>query len=190
MQQRQAGQWRRLIARLEVRAIWRWQGLLLWLVRRPWLRFYPLPVPSCQDMAQYQMMLVSSDQLRLSPQRVGRRTALRASIFKELLWLRSRMGDKLAWEGHSQVWAAIQMARASKTVMARAARAEVESRVGTAQSLQITDLLGPRGGVPKRQAKLSLLAEALGLESKGTVAELQQRCRAALGRIITNNLGE
>ena len=91
------------------------------------------------------------------------------------------MGKQLAWSGHSIIWPMILAAMAPKKVMEKASLAAAVEKFGQPKDVQITDLLGPRRGLPKKKEELILLAGALGLDQTGTVKELELRCREALG---------
>jgi hypothetical protein len=168
---KQERRWRRFLGRLVKRDLWRFNGLLLWLVRRPYLRFWPLPFPQCSNQAEYESNQRQSGAVR-------HRAAITPDIFKELLWLRQRMGNVLCWKFHSVIWEIILAAKASKTAYRRAVSASVQAN----SHLSLNELLGPRQGMPKTKDKLILVAQALDIPSWGTVAELSTRCREAMGR--------
>ena len=165
---KQERRWHRFLGRLVARDLWRFRGLQLWLVRRPYLRFWPLPFPQCKSQEEYEANQPYSGAVKpllyLTP-----------DIFKELLWLRQRMGAELCWKFHTVIWESMLAAKASKTAYRRAC-SHANSH------LALPELLGPRGGLPKTKDKLILVAEALSVPSWGTVAELTIRCREAMGR--------
>ena len=105
-----------------------------------------------------------------------------AQVFKDLLFLRSKMGVYLAWSFHSRIWEIILAGKSKKLIAEKANLAAAIEKHGEPSPEIITDLLGVRGGMPKTKDKLMLLALALGLESSGTVLELSQRCKEAMGR--------
>ena len=174
--------WPRFAARVRLRSLWRWQGLLLWLVQRPWLRYFPLPFPQTTDLEDYEnSQLAACNRTELVGTARARKVGL-AEVFKDLLFLRSKMGAYLSWRFHSKIWAIILVGKSKKLMVERAAVAAAIEKYGEPSPAIVSDLLGPRGGIPKTKDKLVVLALALGLEEKGTVLELSQRCREALGR--------
>lgn len=42
--------WRRLTLRLLGRVVWRWHGVLLWLLSRAFLRYLPFPYPAISNV--------------------------------------------------------------------------------------------------------------------------------------------
>ena len=171
----QERRWARFIGNMRRRAQWHREGLLLWLVKRPYLRSFPLPFPCCADVEMYEeTQLATADGLAYDlrgPDIIGL-----AVIFEDLLFLRGKMGSRRCTEDESleeacRICEIIYANRSKKTVMEKA------------KSAAVVDLLGPQGGMPKTKDKLMLLALALGLEkTTGTVQELSLRCKEALGR--------
>ena len=73
--------------------MWRWHGVLLWLVRLPWLRFWPLPLPSVRSLADYhaQMQAVQGT--------ISWRGPVSAVLLKNLLMSLKRLCRALAIAG-------------------------------------------------------------------------------------------
>ena len=178
MQPAEGSRWKRVVLRFQSRDLWRWHGLPLWLVRQPLLRYWPIPFPSSRNLEDYRQQL--KDTVRDKPWIIDRLRRLTAAIFKDLLTLRNRLGVHHCFLANDSVLRALNMVKSSRGVMERARMAAVHEQLSSSTP-DVTQLLGPKGGVPRTKDKLVLLAISFGIPAQGTVAELQTRCREALG---------
>ena len=156
--------WWRFVARLYARSVWHWRGLLLWLVQRPALRSFVLPLPGVTTEQEYH------DRQK---RRVG------AVILSDLIYLRDRMGLATAFLENDVVMQAIRMFKHKK------ANYRDELRLKAARQAQAAGLapsvgVGSRGGLPRTKGELMLLAQDMGLEFRGlTVQALRDSIKAA-----------
>ena len=76
--------WGRMVSRLAVRLQWHWQGIMLWLVQRPHLRVWALPLPGVETPVQYL-------------QQTGWTVAPTMKLLLELVEMRNKLGIKTAF---------------------------------------------------------------------------------------------
>ena len=156
-----------MVLRLVRRAVWHWQGLLLWLVRHPELRKLPAPWPSVETVAEY----------RAQPG--GREIS--AQTLALLIQFRNRQGFQDAFLENELVKQALAIARSRTGILGRVrsrARAEAALDPRPTSPVEVSKLLGPRGGLPKTKDDLIRLATAYGLDPVGkTVDQLKHLIR-------------
>ncbi|CAJ1448249.1 unnamed protein product, partial [Effrenium voratum] len=97
--QMKAGRWARFTLRLVKRSLWHWQGVLLWLLQRPALRFLPTPYPSTTMVSEWQQQ---AEDMVLRGSWPRRWVTLAAPKFNGVMlnaaiFLRSRMGMVLSF---------------------------------------------------------------------------------------------
>ena len=162
-----------MLQRMVVRAVWHWQGLLLWLVRHPELRRLPMPWPSVETSEEYQ-------------RQPGARPVT-ATIISNLIELRNKMGFEEAFLENEMVTQALMIAKSKTGLLGRVkskARTEAKLQVkpkaplGATYNVGVAQLIGPRGGLPKSKDDLARLAKAYGINPEGkTVEQLKQLIR-------------
>jgi len=164
--------WRRMFNRLVVRAVWHWQGLLLWLVRHPELRGLPYPWPSVETTEAY------------AAQPRGRDVS--AAVLALLVEFRNKQGFADAFLENDLVNQALMIAKSKVGTLGRVkARAKAESLSlrptppsGATYNATACQLLGPRGGLPRSKEDLMKLAKAYGINAEGkTVDQLKTLIR-------------
>lgn len=182
--------WERMVKRSFVRAQWHVYGLLLWLLRRPWLRYVPYPYPSVGGVDQWELqadlMVTNRSMSKKHLIRARQLKAFTAQNLQEVRVLRDRIG----WE-HSFVedpmLEGMLLARHSKRVTAKLkAAALAESKQEAERILQkgqseeaVRSILGPRGGLPSLKADLVKLCHVLHVEvdPKDTVEVLKGKIK-------------
>lgn len=158
---RNTQRWLRFCCRLEARSLWHWGGLRLWLIQRPGLRKYPLPWPGTSTERAYE----EQTGIKLS-----------AIILNDLVYLRDKLGLRLAFLENEQVSAALAMFRKKKKgerdmLRMRAAK-QAQAFAG---GLRPSTGPGSRGGLPKTKGELMVLAELMGIDFTGkTVPQLKE----------------
>lgn len=93
--------WTRMCLRLFARARWHVQGLLLWLLQRPSLRYVPLPYPSTTTVDQWKEqcweMVKSKGASQRHVARAHQAGAFNAKNLNDATWLRNRLGLRSAF---------------------------------------------------------------------------------------------
>ena len=143
--------------RLVVRAVWHMQGVWLWLLQRPGLRWLPPPYPSVGSPEQWRMQAESIVANRAFPRRHYRK-ALQLQLFSpanlaECCFLRNRMGLELSFL-EDPLLMGMMACRAAKGMGSRIkalARQQADQEAKTAraegrQEAAVRELIGPRGG--------------------------------------------
>lgn len=151
--------WGRLLRRLVLRAAWHIQGLLLWLLQRPALRWVPLPYPAVGDLTAWQDQAETMVANRCLPRRHVTRArqvgAFNAQNLVDATHLRNRMGFQLAFLEDPMLMGMLA-ARASKgmshrirSVALMEAKEEAKKlKESGKQQAAVRELIGPRGGLP------------------------------------------
>lgn len=164
--------WERMFRRIGVRALWHAHGLLLWLLRRPWLRYVPYPYPSVGSVDQWELqcdLMVANH--ALSKKHLIRARQIRvftARNLQEARWFRDRVGWDHAFV-EDPLLEGMLLARSSKRVTAKLRAAalaeskqEAERLVQKGQSEEaVRSILGPRGGLPSLKSDLVKLCHLL-----------------------------
>ena len=156
--------WGRMVLRLAVRLQWHWRGILLWLVQRPHLRVWPLPLPGVETPDQHL-------------QQTGSAVAPTRKLLLELVELRNKLGIQTAFMENTELLQAILLARSRAGVMGRMRRAARQEEQPEAASQPAVTRLGPRGGLPRTKPELQALCAEMGLSAEGKVDELKTRLR-------------
>lgn len=189
--------WRRLVLRAAERALWHVHGLLLWLVRRPFLRCLPFPYPSVGTVQAWSQQLdqmceagvMSKGQLR----RIRNQENMNGGTLKDCSWLRDRLGIKTAFL-EDPIPRGLLAARGSKGLATRIKAAVTKEEVEKARAkrdqgealIAIRQLIGRRGGLPTLRGDLIKLATLLHLEvpEKITIDQLKEKIRPVLKTIV------
>ena len=181
--------WRRLCLRVVDRARWHVQGLLLWLLQRPYLRYVPFPYPSIKTIDQWKLQaeqMVSGRVLsRKHLERAKNKQAFTAKSLQELTWFRNRVGLQVAFMEDVLLsgMLAARSNRGTSQLLKKAALEEAQKEAAqiTAEGKKdefLRQLIGPRGGLPTLKADLLRLAALLEvtLDPKATVDEIKELC--------------
>ena len=115
--------------RQATRAVWHIQGMLLWLLQRPYLRYAPFPYPSVQSPEQWRLQ---SEQM-ISNRSLAHRHAIRAKQcnaytaknLQEAGWLRNRLGLSMAFL-EDPMLTGMLAARSNKGSASRLRKAAIE----------------------------------------------------------------
>ena len=197
--QRVATKWHRFAGRLLVRLQWHVSGLLLWLVRRPGLRFVPMPYPAIGNLHQWrlqaQKMETSGALARGSVMKAENLGHFTMGNLQGAIWLRNRMGLQQAFL-EDPLLIGILAGRSVKGLSAKVkqesiaeakAHAAQAHREGTLEE-QARALIGPRGGMPHLRQDLVKLAALLRvpLEEKMTVAQIKECIKPMLDVLKAN----
>ena len=179
-----------MAARIRERAKWHLSGLLLWLVRRPSLRYVPFPYPSVGNVTQWltqaEMMVANGALPKKSMEKGKTAQVFTVQNLTELRWFRDRLGWRAAFL-EDPLMEGMLLARDSKKISARLrdeaseeARKEAQQAMARgAQEEAVRSLLGPRGGLPHLRGDLVKLAHLLHLEvgSKDTIDDLKGKIK-------------
>ena len=187
---------RRFVLRLIERSLWHVRGVLLWLLRRPQLRFVPLPYPNVLTVEQWKLQAESMTRSRALPKRHVEKAlgngAFNNGNLRDAAWLRKRLGLRQSFledpmvvgmlaaqtrPGLREAWN-----RQLRTEMEAEAKASIEARGKTAA---VRELIGPKGGLPTLKGDLVKLAVLLIIQmpDKITVTELKEKIRPVLDTI-------
>ena len=162
----------RLLVRMLLRSRWHVQGLLLWLLQRPYLRYVPYPYPSVKTVEQWQLqadqMAVAKSASRRHVTRALQLKAFTAKNLQELTWLRGRVGLRQAFLEDTMLTGMLA-ARAQRGTAAYLRKAAIAEAKAEADKLKadgkkqeaLRQLVGPRGGLPTLRADLLRLAALL-----------------------------
>ncbi|CAE7525014.1 tenm3 [Symbiodinium sp. CCMP2592] len=181
------GKWRRMVVRLRERLAWHWQGLLLWLVRMPQLRFAPFPWKSVTGPKEWQEQSEGMVRRGAWPRRWYTR-AVENRVFSGVnlghsVSLRNKCGLAFAFLEDEIVLEGLRALKAPKGVRSRLQRMQLEeakkaqSEVKEVREERMRALLGPRGGLPRLRAELLELAVLLrvDIEEKDTVETIRKK---------------
>ncbi|CAE7888862.1 unnamed protein product [Symbiodinium sp. KB8] len=169
--------WRRFALRLIGRREWHYEGLRLWLVKRPSLRWLPVPYPAVSTVGEAMM------NGGILPRRWGDRMFFAPASLVSLTWFRSRAGLEFCFLEDPMVSgmlaARFQKGRftAMKNQAARAEAAEVAKNQDRLKAAR--QLIGPRGGLPVLKADLIKLATLLHIEvsDQDKVVDIRSKIR-------------
>ena len=189
------GRWQRLMNRMVQRRAWHDNGILLWVLQRPSLRFLPCPYPNVSNCKDWALQVESMQNQKIWPAAHLRR-ALRkmdASALSECLWLRDRLGFRMAFLEDPMIGniLLLQGFRGQKSAIHREAMkhakeiAEKQRKSGKEMEY-VKELIGPRGGLPTLKKDLVALATLLHLpvEDKDTVEILKDKIRGPLATVV------
>ena len=99
-----------MLNRLWYRNMWHWRGGLLWLVQRPHIRRFAVPLPGVTTVAQYMQQPGSQPRLRNGHSKVH----VTPAVLLDLVELRNKMGFKTAFLEDPKMLAEIMALRAKK----------------------------------------------------------------------------
>ena len=156
--------WCRVVLRLACRARWHWEGILLWLIRRPEIRGLPIPWPSVDSIEAYEKQTA-----------IG----IPATTLAKLIELRTKLGFKEAFLENEKVTQALESGTVKKGVFnrvrakAREEEIKFKPRPATAANYNpaVMDLIGPKGGLPRTKTELSKVAVAFGIDPTGMTSD-------------------
>ena len=182
--------WSRMLMRLQRRALWHAHGVLLWLLRRPFLRFLPVPYPSVTRVDQWILQAEQMVASHVWPKRwIAKSKSAGGFVMNnlsELAGFRSRLGMKLSFleDPLLQGMLAARHLKGAQNAMKRAVmedakkQAAEEAAAGRTKEA-IRTLIGPRGGLPSLKSDLLRLAALLQIQvtEKMTVEELKTLCK-------------
>ena len=180
---RVGARWRRMLLRALARFDWSREGVRLWYVKHPELRWLPFPYPSVSSAEQWQLQVQSMVRSGCYPHRwVGRGTYSQAHL-SSMTWFRNRVGLKFAFVEDPVLigmLAARRPAGRTQQLKAAALREEAEAAAKEGDRLKVArSLLGPRGGLPTLKGDLIKLAALLHVEvsDKDTIKTLRDRMK-------------
>ena len=160
-----------MLLRVQQRAMWHLQGIVLWLVQRPGLRFLPFPYPSVRSCADWAQQVESMKTDSIWPRRHLRLAGAKMSLLHLGDWPASSRprglqdgifggcpNDVNDRQHHWLSWAKAAVHRALQQEIQAEARAQMEQG---RRDLCVKELIGPRGGLPTLKADLVKLATLL-----------------------------
>ena len=173
--------WTRLLVRKWAAASWHWHGLLLWLVRQPRLRYLVMPWPGVTTVEEWKDQAITLAGSKPCPKKhlfasaASQWTLGNLQKCKELV---SKLGsiafleDDLAMRMIGSKKASGKMFR--KRADKETALAIIEESRGRNQAA-ITELIGPKGGLPTKRDDLIRLAALLHHDVAGLTVEQMRR---------------
>ena len=189
--------WARLLGRIAVRAAWHIQGLLLWLLQRPALRWVPLPYPSVDNVEQWKSqadnMVMNGSLSKRHLVRARQVGAFNAQNLMDATHLRNRLGFEMSFM-EDPLLAGMLAARSAKGVSHRIRAIALQEAKAEARKIKdsgrqreaVRELVGPRGGLPTLRQDLLKLAAILHVDigEKDTNAMLKEKCRPAINLLM------
>ncbi|CAE7237175.1 unnamed protein product [Symbiodinium microadriaticum] len=183
------GRWRRMFLRAVARYDWSREGVRLWLVKQPGLRWLPFPYPSVSSVEQWRLQAAAMVEQRTMPGRWLSKAVFNQQNLASMAWLRSRVGLRFAFL-EDPIVAGMMAARSQPGRQARlrtaALREAAEHNASKEDREQVArTLLGPRGGLPTLKADLIKLAALMHVEvaEKDTVEKLKGKLRGIVGAL-------
>eukprot|EP00435_Cladocopium_sp_Y103_P020437 s757_g5.t1 len=172
-------------------------GLLLWLLQRPTLRWVPMPYPSVSSIEQWKAqadnMVINGSLAKRHMTRALQVGAFNAQNLKDATHLRNRLGFEMAFM-EDPLLAGMLAARSARGIShqiqalaIKEAKAEAKKAKDSGrQQTAVRELVGPRGGLPTLRQDLLKLAALLHLEvsEKDTNAMLREKCRPAVDLLM------
>lgn len=184
------GKWCRFVLRMHQRALWAAQGVFLWLLQRPYLRYLPLPYPSTSTVEKW---------LSQAEQQVSQKTLSSKHLdfawknwrynmanLGECIHLRGRLGLRTAFcedpllDGMLQAIHVKGLASRVKKAAHEEALAEARLKSNKVErEEEARTLIGPKGGLPTLRRDLVKLAGLLHVEmdEKDTIETLKEKVR-------------
>jgi hypothetical protein len=181
--------WRRCVLRFRARQGWAHEGVRLWLLQRPSLRWLPFPYPSVAAVPQWIEQAESQVQLGTLPRSWLARGNYTAKALKEMTWFRSRVGLKFAVLEDTLltgILAARSKPGRQTRIQAAADKEEAERLAAERGRLDAArTLIGPRGGLPSLRGDLVKLCHLLHVDvgEKDTVAALRNKLKEPVAGI-------
>lgn len=185
-----SSKWARMVIRPAARQVWHAFGQLLWLVRRPSIRYLPYPYPTVGNTQawnlQAQSMVANGALSRRHYRQALHNKAFTVMNLQDCCHLRDRMGLKHAFL-EDPILAGMMAARATKGLSAQIKRQAALEAKREAQSitdsyqrdLAVRELVGPRGGLPALKKDLMKLAGLVNVDfdEKATVDQLKAKIK-------------
>ena len=176
--------------RSQERSLWAAKGLLLWLHRKPWLRYLPLPFPSTTTLQQWKEQALKQAMDGIFPKQHFKKAELAQSFNMQNLGdcshLRDRLGLATSFMEDPKVEGML-CGRAMKGLGAKlkkqahlealeAAKAAEESGK---REQEARSMIGPKGGLPTLRGDLLRLAALLHVpvEDGDTVNQLKEKIK-------------
>ena len=167
---------------------WSREGLRLWLIKQPGLRWLPF-YPSVSSVQQWRLQAAAMVEQKVMPARWVTKADFTAGNLSSLTWFRSRVGLRFAFLEDPIVTGMLaakpQPGRQGRLKLAAmkeeaAQEAEKGNREQVARSL-----LGPRGGLPTLKGDLVKLAALLHvqLEDKDTIATIKGKLKGTVAAL-------
>ena len=189
--------WRRFMLRANERALWHVHGILLWLLRRPFLRCLPLPYPAVGTVKdwdkQMSQMLEAGAISKRCAQKIKADKLMTSEALRDCCWLRDRLGLRVAFM-EDPILPGLLAARGVKGLATKikeaAAREEKEKARQIREKGQhlnaVRELIGPRGGLPHLRGDLVKLAALLQLNvpDKSTIDELKTLIKPVVQTLV------
>ncbi|CAK9107883.1 unnamed protein product, partial [Durusdinium trenchii] len=187
---RQHVRWTRMVARLAARQAWHLWGVFLWLVRRPSMRFVPLPYPSVSTVKQWRLQGKTQEENGIVPKGTFQKAELwqawTVSNMSDCIWLRNRMGIRYAFL-EDPILMGMLAAKSAKGLTARVKKESIAEAVEKAHQSQMQGtadqearaMIGPRGGLPTLRSDLLRLAALLHVHigEKDTVPVIKEKLK-------------
>ena len=183
--------WRRCVLRLRARQGWAHEGVRLWLLQRPSLRWLPFPYPSVAAVPQWIDQAEAQVQLGTLPRSWLTRGVYTAKSLSEMTWLRNRVGLTFAFLEDSLLEGLLaSRSRPGRLnrIKAAAEKEEAERLAAERGRLEAArTLIGPRGGLPSLRGDLVKLCHLLhvDVEAKDTVASLRRKLKEPVAGIAS-----
>ncbi|CAE7211399.1 ABCB25 [Symbiodinium natans] len=175
--------WRRMMLRAVARFDWSREGLRLWCVKHPELRWLPFPYPSVSSVEQWRLQVDGMVANGCYPRKWLGRGVFSQGTLASLTWFRSRVGLKFAFL-EDPVLSGMLAARWQPGRMNRIKNAAIKEEAAalareTDRLRAARTLLGPKGGIPTLKADLLKLAALLHTEvaDKDTVQTIRDKLR-------------
>lgn len=177
-------------ARLAARQAWHLWGVFLWLVRRPSMRFVPLPYPSVSTVKQWRLQGKTQEENGIVPKGTFQKAELwqawTVSNMSDCIWLRNRMGIRYAFL-EDPILMGMLAAKSAKGLTARVKKESIAEAVEKAHQSQMQGtadqearaMIGPRGGLPTLRSDLLRLAALLHVHigEKDTVPVIKEKLK-------------
>ncbi|CAE7234040.1 pol [Symbiodinium sp. CCMP2456] len=180
---RVGGRWRRMVLRALVRFDWSREGVRLWCVKHPELRWLPFPYPSVSSVEQWKLQVDGMVASACFPRRWVGRGLFNSTTLASMTWLRSRVGLKFAFLEDpvlSGMLAAKNMPGRMTRIKNAALKEEAATLAKEADRLQVARaLVGPKGGMPTLKGDLVKLAALLHtpVGDKDTIKDIRNKLR-------------
>ena len=164
---------------------WHFQGVLQWLIQRPFLRYLPFPEPMVATVKEWKDQLQDNVTRGVWARRWLQKAASRMSAvtLKEAQTLRSRLGLELCFMEDPALLFGIRMLRRRPRAKAQAslveethkAIAELDGR----RDDYAREMIGPRGRLPKLKCDLVKLAllPRVPVSGDDTIEDLKRKVR-------------
>ena len=177
--------------RSQERSVWAAKGLLLWLLlRKPWLRFLPLPYPSTTTLQQWKEQALRQAMDGVIPKQHLKKAELAQTFNMQSLGdcshLRDRLGLAVSFMEDPKVEGMLcgravkgLGAKLKKQAQAEALEAAKAAEEAGSREQEARSMIGPKGGLPTLRGDLLRLAALLHvkLEDGDTVTQLKEKIK-------------